>query len=149
MMLEPAWMWAILGLVLLGAEMLTGTFYILWFGVASLSVALLLFLWPAASVSIQLLAFSILSLSSLALWRLKYAKQAPSSRVGQSHGDAIGQIGKVTEPVSPQQLGRIVFTLPVMGSREWVIISEDTIEEGSGAEIVGIEGNYLRVRALK
>ena len=62
-----------------------------------LSVALLLFLWPAASVSIQLLAFSILSLSSLALWRLKYAKQAPSSRVGQSHGDAIGQMDQVTQ----------------------------------------------------
>lgn len=148
-MLEPAWMWAILGLLLLGAEMLTGTFYILWFGVASLCVALLLFVWPATSVSIQLLAFSILSLSSLALWRIKYRKQSPPSRVGQSHGDAIGQIGKVTEPVSPQQLGRIVFTLPVMGSREWVIVSDDTIEAGSGAEIVGIEGNYLRVRSLK
>jgi hypothetical protein len=149
MMLEPAWMWAILGLVLLGAEMLTGTFYILWFGVASLSVALLLFIWPTTSLSLQLLAFSVLSITSLALWRIKYSKQSLPSRVGQSHGDAIGQIGQVSETVSPQQLGRIVFTLPVMGSRNWVIISEDTIDEGSGAEIVGIEGNYLRVRALK
>jgi len=148
-MLEPAWMWAILGLMLLGAEMLTGTFYILWFGVASLAVALLLFVWPATPLSIQLLAFSVLSLSSLALWRTRYGKQSPPSRVGQSHGDAIGQIGKVSEPVSPQQLGRIVFTLPVMGSRDWVIVSDDTIEAGSGAEIVGIEGNYLRVRSLK
>lgn len=148
-MLESAWMWAILGLVLLGAEMLTGTFYILWFGIASLSVALLLFIWPTTSLSLQLLAFSVLSLTSMALWHIKYGKQAPPSRIGQSHGDAIGQIGQVSEAVSPQQLGRIVFTLPVMGSRDWVIISEDTIEAGSGAEIVGIEGNYLKVRGLK
>ncbi len=148
-MLESAWMWAILGLVLLGAEMLTGTFYILWFGIASLSVALLLFIWPSTPLSLQLLAFSALSLASLALWRIKYGKPAPTSHVGQSRGDAIGQIGQVREAVSPQQLGRIVFTLPVMGSRDWVIISEDTIAEGSGAEIVGIEGNYLKVRAIK
>ncbi len=148
-MLEPVWMWAILGLILLGAEMLSGTFYLLWFGVASLCVALMLFVWPATPVAIQLLAFSVLSLASLAVWRIKYSGKQPVSRVGQSHGDAIGQIGKITEAVSPQQLGRIVFTLPVMGSREWVVLSEDSIEAGSGAEIIGIEGNYLKVRALQ
>ena len=148
-MLEPAWMWAILGLLLLGTEMLSGTFYILWFGVASLCVALMLFIWPTTPFTVQLLAFSVLSITSLAVWRIKYSSKQPASRIGQSHGDAIGQIGKVTEAVSPQQLGRIVFTLPVMGSREWVILSEDSIEAGSGAEISGIEGNYLRVRALK
>lgn len=148
-MLEPAWMWAILGLLLLAAEMLSGTFYILWFGVASLCVALMLFLWPATSMPMQLLAFSMLSLSSLALWRIKYGKQMPQLRIGQSHGDAIDQIGKVTATVSPQQLGRMVFTLPVMGSREWVIVSDDTIEDGHEAVIIGIEGNYLRVKGLK
>ncbi len=148
-MLEPAWMWAILGLILLGAEMLSATFYLLWFGIAALCVALLLFALPSTSLAIQLLAFSILSFTAIAVWRIKYSGKQPISHVGQSRGEAIGQIGKITEAVSPQQLGRIVFTLPVMGSREWVVLSEDTIEAGSGAEISGIEGNYLKVRALK
>lgn len=148
-MLEPAWMWAIMGMLLLGAEMLSGTFYILWFGVASLCVALALFAWPTIPFSIQLLSFSMLSVTSLAVWRIKYRNKPLVSRVGQSRGDAIGQIGKITESVSPQQLGRIAFTLPVMGSRDWVVLSEDSIDVGHGAKITGIEGNYLRVRALQ
>jgi len=148
-MLEPVWGWAILGMILLGVEMLSSTFYILWFGIAALCVALVLFAFPATSFALQLLIFSMLSLVSLGIWKLKYQREALSLRVGQSHGEAIGETGQITETVSAQQLGRITFTLPVMGSRDWVIVSDDTIEAGSGAEIVGIEGNYLRVRSLK
>lgn len=145
-MLQPVWAWAILGLVLLGAEMLSGTFYILWFGIASLCVALLLFLFPETSLAMQLLSFSVLSMVSLGVWKFKYAQLAPQSHVGQSHGDAIGKVGHVTEAVSPQQMGRIAFTVPVMGSREWTAVSDDAIAAGAKAEIVGIEGNYLRIK---
>lgn len=144
--MQPVWAWAILGVVLLGAEMLTGTFYILWFGIASLCVSLLLFMFPETSFAMQLLAFSILSLASLAIWKYGYARQAMRSRVGQSHGDAIGRRGRLTEAVSSQQLGRIVFTLPVMGSREWTVVSDETLEAGMEAEVTAIEGNFLRVR---
>ena len=144
-MLQPVWIWAILGLVLLAAEMLSGTFYILWFGIASLCVSLMLFLFPETSLAMQLLSFSVLSLVSLGIWKFKYARVAPLSRVGQSHGDAIGKVGRVTEAVSPQQMGRVIFTVPVMGSREWTAVSDETLEAGLEAEVVAIEGNFLRI----
>lgn len=144
-MLQPLWSWAILGLLLLGMEMLTGTFYILWFGIAALCVALLIALFPHLSTAIQLLAFSVLSLASLAVWRLKYAKTQPQLRVGQSRGEELGRVGRITQPVSPSSQGRIEFTLPVLGSRDWIAISEQTLQPGDEAQVVRVEGNYLRV----
>lgn len=145
-MLEPVWGWAILGVILLGVEMLSSTFYILWFGIAALCVALLLFAFPATSLALQLLAFSMLSLVSLGVWKFKYQREIPRLRVGQSHDAAIGTSGRISEAVSAQQLGRIVFTMPVMGSRDWVAVSDETLEAGAEAEVTGIEGNYLRVK---
>ena len=116
---QPLWLWAILGLVLLSIELLTGTFYILWFGIEALCVALMLGLHPDASLSVQLLAFSVLSLTTLAIWRARYRQARPGSQVGQSRDDTIGKVGKVTQAVSASQQGMIRFTVPVMSSREW------------------------------
>ncbi len=147
---QPLWAWAILGLVLLSIELLTGTFYILWFGISAFCVALMLAVAPDAPLSQQLFAFSLLSLTSLAVWRYKYQRQGMVSRVGQSHDDTIGKTGRITLAVSPEQNGTIVFTVPVMSSREWTAISDDRLATGETAEVVAIEGNYLRVkRALQ
>ncbi|MCX7626858.1 MAG: NfeD family protein [Methylophilaceae bacterium] len=148
-MLDPLWLWGILGVLLLGVEMLTGTFYILWFGIASLCVSLLLFVFPHTPFALQLLSFSLLSLASLVVWKFRYAQQSLRSRVGQSRGDAIGRVGRVIEAVSAQRMGRIVFTIPVMGSREWTAVSDETLEAGVYAEVVAIEGNYLRVKGVE
>jgi len=143
---QPLWLWAILGLVLLSIELLTGTFYILWFGIAALCVTLMLGLHPDASLSVQLLAFSVLSLTTLAIWRARYRQARPGSQVGQSRDDTIGKVGKVTQAVSASQQGMIRFTVPVMSSREWTILSNDAIAVDEEAEVIGIEGNYLRVK---
>lgn len=145
-MLQPLWMWAILGLALLSVELLTGTFYILWFGISALFVALMLALFPSAPLSLQLLAFSVLSLSTLAIWRYRYKTQKPGSRIGQSSDDTIGKVGRMTAAVSRTQNGTITFTVPVMSSRAWTAISEETLAVDDEAEVIGIEGNFLRVK---
>lgn len=145
-MLQPIWAWAILGLVLLSVEMLSGTFYILWFGISALCVALLLAAYPAAPIALQLLVFSVLSLVTLGIWRTKYRKQGPAPRVGQAQDDTVGRTGRITEPVSREQQGKIVFTIPVMGSREWVAVADESIAAGEEAVVTRIEGNYLRVQ---
>jgi inner membrane protein len=145
-MLQPIWAWAILGLILLGVEMLSGTFYILWFGIAALCVALMLALLPEASLSAQLLVFSLLSLGSLGLWRYKYGDKPVGLRIGQSHGEEVGKLGRMIAPVAPEQQGRIAFTVPLMGSREWTAVSQESIDTGEEAVVVGVEGNYLRVQ---
>lgn len=145
-MLQPVWVWGILGLILLAAEILSGTFYMLWFGIAALIVAALLWLFPALPLTLQLLLYALLSLGSLFVWRRHYKKNSSELRIGQSQGDEIGRIGTVVEAVSTAKNGRIQFAQGVMGSREWVAVSDETIEAGSHAVIVAIEGNSLRVR---
>jgi hypothetical protein len=95
----------------------------------------------------QLLMFGALSLSSLAIWKLHYRKEAANDlRIGQSQGDEIGRIGTIIEPVSRKQNGRIRFAQGVMGSREWAVIADEEIETGAEAIITAIEGNALRVK---
>jgi membrane protein implicated in regulation of membrane protease activity len=143
---QAVWAWAIFGLVLLSVEMLSGTFYILWFGIAALCVAMMAALFPDVSLAVQLLSFAVLSVSSLAIWRRGYKFKQPGLRVGQAQDDSIGKIGRLTAAVSPEQNGTIAFTVPVMGSREWAAISEQAIEAGEQAEVVAVVGNYLRVQ---
>ena len=143
-LLEPVWLWGILGLILLVLEMLTGTLYLLWFGIAAICLSALSFAVPSLALAWQLLLFSGLSLGSLALWKLRNRK-APNLRVGQSVGDEIGQSGTITEAVSPQQTGRIEFAQGVLGSRRWLASSHESLDVGSTAFIIAVEGNRLRV----
>jgi len=143
--MDPMWMWAAIGIILLAVEMATGTFYVLWFGVAALCVAVIMWLFPNTSEAIQYSAFAALSLSSLAIWRINYKKTSTSTRVGQSQGDEIGRVGTVIETASLKQNGKIRFAQGLMGSREWTAIADETIESGSDASVVAVVGNALKI----
>jgi membrane protein implicated in regulation of membrane protease activity len=145
---EPVWIWGILGLILLAAEMVSGTLYILWFGIAALCLSVALWTFPAMPVSLQLFMFAALSLSSLAIWKLHDKRAGVHLRVGQSRSDEIGRTGTITEAVSPKQNGRINFAQGVMGSRDWAAIANEDIEVGAEAVITSIEGNALRVQRI-
>ena len=144
--MEPLWSWGVLGLILLALEMISGTFYILWFGVAALCLSAALWVFPTMPTSMQLFMFAALSLGSLVIWKLHYKKTATNLRVGQSQGDEIGRVGTISEPVSLKQNGRISFAQGVMGSRDWAAIADEDLETGAEAVIIRIEGNALRVQ---
>lgn len=147
-MINAMWIWGALGLVLLALEMATGTFYILWFGIAGLCLAMITGLIPSISPAFQFAIYAILSLGSLAIWKTYYKKNETHSRVGQSQGEEIGRTGTVIESVNPKQNGRIRFAQGLMGSREWAAIADETIEEGSEATVVAVVGNALKISKL-
>jgi len=147
-MVEAMWFWGTIGLVLLALEMATGTFYILWFGVAAIFVALVTWIFPHISTAFQCLIFAVLSLGSLAIWKLYYKKTETHSRIGQAQGEEIGRVGLVFETVNATQNGKIRFTQGLMGSREWSAVSSNTIEAGSQAKVVAVEGNALRIESI-
>ena len=147
-MINAMWIWGALGLVLLALEMATGTFYILWFGIAGLCVAIITSLMPSITPAIQFAVFALLSLGSLAIWKIYYQKHETHSRVGQSQGEEIGRTGTVIESVSVKQNGRIRFAQGVMGSREWAAIADETIEEGTEAKVVAVVGNALKISKI-
>lgn len=144
--METMWVWGAIGLILLAAEMATGTFYVLWFGIAALIVAILAWLMPEISISMQLILFAIISIGTLFIWRTYYRKIETHSRVGQAQGEEIGRVGTIIESVNASQNGRIQFAQGVMGSREWVAVANESIEVGRQAVVVAVEGNALRVK---
>lgn len=144
-MTEVMWAWGALGLILLAVEMGTGTFYVLWFGVAALCLAVTTWLVPEIPYAIQFAIYAAISFGSLMLWKRYYKKTDPDFRVGQAQGEEIGRIGTVTELTSPTQNGSIRFTQGLMGSREWAATSDETIEAGSNATVIAVEGNSLRI----
>ena len=144
-MIEAMWIWGAIGLILLGVEMWTGTFYILWFGVAALCLTLVMGLNPELNKATQFALFAALSLGSLAVWRLNYKKNPVDACFGQARGEEIGRVGIVIEECSANQEGKISFTQGVMGSRIWSAISDESLDVGSSAKIVAVEGNTLRI----
>lgn len=147
-MIEAMWLWGAVGIILLAIEMATGTFYVLWFGIAALCVAVIMGLLPGLSHAAQFAMFAVLSLGSLAIWRRYYKKTSTDSRVGQAQGEEIGRVGIIIEACSPTQNGSIRFTQGLMGSREWAAVSNETIEAGSNASVTAVEGNALRVSKI-
>jgi membrane protein implicated in regulation of membrane protease activity len=146
--METVWIWAAVGLVLLALEMATGTFYILWFGVAALCLAALTSVVPHLLFAYQLVIYALLSLGSLWLWKKHEKKIQINSRVGQAQGEEIGRIGTMIETCSRENNGTIRFSQGLMGSREWMAVAECEIAKGEQARVVAVEGNALRVEKI-
>jgi membrane protein implicated in regulation of membrane protease activity len=144
---DAMWVWGALGLIIIAAEMATGTIYLLWFGISALCMAVALWLFPQLNVSLQVAMYAALSVSSLAIWRLNYQKTEVNHRIGQAQGEEIGRIGTIIEACHAHQNGKIRFTQGLMGSREWIATSEESIAEGQSAKVIAVEGNSLRVSA--
>jgi inner membrane protein len=138
------WWWCGLGLVLLSMEMLLGTLYLLWLGIAALVMAMLCALFSEMPLALQAINYAVLAAIALAVMR-KLEKRKPVLRVGQAQGEEIGREGIVVVAISPLQPGKIRFSQGVLGSREWVAYANIDIAEQQAAKVVAVEGNSLRV----
>jgi membrane protein implicated in regulation of membrane protease activity len=141
--MDSIWNWAILGVILICLELVSGTFYIMCFGISAFLVTGLSGAIPL-SLNGQLISFLIFSLITLSLWHFKYKGKKGDFSVGQSNDDTIGRVGEVSE-ISEASMITVKFTMPVMGSRTWMVLTEDHLEVGNAVKVVSIEGNYLKV----
>lgn len=138
------WIWCGVGLVLLCLEMLSGTLYLLWPGMAALVMALLAWLMPAFAISWQIVIYAVFSILTVMLWRKRETTQV-TPRIGQAKGEEIGRQGTIVSAVGPSQPGRIRFSQGVMGSREWTAVADVEIAVDQPAKIIAVEGNSVRV----
>ncbi len=146
--MDAIWMWGLIGIALLGLEMASGTLYMLWFGIAALCLAVGMLVMPNMPLAMQFFIYAVLSFGSLTIWKLYYKKTETHSRVGQAQGEEIGRIGIVTKDTSPSHTGEISFVQGVMGSRQWVAVSNEAIEVGASACVEAVEGNVLRIKQV-
>lgn len=142
------WMWVVGGIVLVLAELVVPSFFIIWFGLGGVLVGLLLLALPDLSPTVQLAAWTLASLAMLGLWLRVFKPSLHRTRIGQAEGEAIGEIGLLVNAVAPFERGRVRFQRPVLGSEEWACRAESAIAAGERVRVLAVEGSFLKVGKL-
>ena len=132
--------WLVLGLVLLIAEMATGTTYLLWPAVAAFFTALISFLgfttW-LADVGIFAVLVIVLTLFGQPIvkrWRNAGAANGLNDRAAQ----LVGVRGVVASFANGSGSVKVGDTL-------WRAVSDEALEEGAHVQVVSVDGVTLRV----
>lgn len=140
------WHWVVLGMVLIGIEMLTPTFFLLWFGLGALLVGGVVAVFPLGFAA-QVVGWAIASLAMTGVW-LKYFKNPDRSNAGRAKEGVLGVTGLVTRAIPEMGTGEMLFQRPVLGSDRWPAVADVPIDAGEKARIVDVLGQTLKVEKL-
>jgi membrane protein implicated in regulation of membrane protease activity len=136
------WLWIALGLALTVAELVTPSgFFIIFFGVAALSVGMLTALNMAGGTWVQWLLFSVLSLLYVMVFRgrLQTRVQMPESRDVDS---LIGVLAIVQERMLPGTVGKVEVRGSMWSARN---SSNVPLDAGQRARVAAVDGLTLTV----
>tara|TARA_B110000483_G_scaffold105162_1_gene128298 strand:+ start:5473 stop:5919 length:447 start_codon:yes stop_codon:yes gene_type:complete len=140
------WHWIVLGIVLMLAEIFIGSFFIFWFGAAAVVVGLSLTLAPSISAPTQLIFWTLLSLVFAVAWfRFLKPLSKDVTKAGLSREALIGEIGQVLSVPNGDKRGMVRFPAPLLGSDEWLIMSQDSLSIGDRVSVKDVSGNSLIV----
>ncbi|RNI31130.1 NfeD family protein [Rufibacter latericius] len=137
------WFWLIAGILLLVAEMLTGTFYLLWLGIAALVAAVLAYffpenLWlPPVGASSSALLLLLLTKPLTARARLARGYHDPSHQLVNLHGE-------VVEKIAPGRLGIVR-----VGNEVWSAKAQEELDMGQRVLVVSQSSTVLQVVPIK
>ncbi|WEF13212.1 NfeD family protein [Pectobacterium actinidiae] len=136
------WFWLSLGGLLLAAEMLGASGYLLWSGLSAVLVGLVTWVvplgWP-----LQGTIFAILTIVTALLWWYWLRKQTlsrPQSTLNQRGQQLVGLRATLTDPVI-NGFGRVNI-----GDSSWRVKSEQDLPAGTHVEVIAIDGITLHVR---
>lgn len=140
------WHWIVMGAVLMLGEIFIGSFYIFWFGAGALSVGIAMLVVPAMPEGAQIVIWAFSSTFYAVAW-FKFVKPLSSdnTKAGLSREALLGEIGQVLDPPNGEKFGKLRFPAPVLGSDEWLIISQDDLSAGDRVSVVDLSGNSLIV----
>ena len=138
------WHWIVGGLMLVLAELVIPSFFIVWFGLGALFVGLLTLFFDL-SLTAQLATWTLASLAMVVLWFRVFKQSFVRTRAGTADGEAIGEIGLLVSAVAPFERGKVRFQRPVLGTDEWVCLADTAIAAGDRVRVVAVEGSFLKV----
>ena len=137
------WHWWILAIALLILEAFAPGAIFLWMGVAAAAVGAVLMLAPSMTWEIQVLIFSVLSVTSAVVWRRKFRRTPPESdhpTLNQRGNRYIGRSFTLDEPII-NGVGKIR-----VDDTTWRIAGSDQ-PAGGKVTVTAVEGTTLRVTA--
>ncbi|MFM1977433.1 MAG: hypothetical protein RL145_2279 [Pseudomonadota bacterium] len=136
--------WLGIGAALLAAELLTGTAYLLWIATAAALTAALAFMFPDASLPLQLVAFALFALATTVAGRRFFKPDTTPSEDPTLNSPLQRHIGQQAIAVDGfiSGAGRVR-----LGDTEWAAKTFDAADPDSGSVLVvtGVEGAVLHV----
>lgn len=139
------WHWIIVGILLLIAEMMVGTFFMLGLGVAAIVTGLIDMLF-VTTFSIELLLWIVFSLLAIVAW-FRWVKEPRKTDSGQSNY-RLDTLGIVQEDIAPHSRGKVTFDTPVLGNTSWHATAKIDIAKGIRVKIVQINGQLIEVEPI-
>ena len=111
MFLNPPFLWALLGLILIAAEMFIPGFTIFFFGSGAIITAFLSILIPGLSgnFGLQSIIWLLSSILTLGFLRKKFAKIFRGTVLNKEIDKDVGQTVKVIETITPEKPGRVRY----------------------------------------
>ena len=138
------WIWILIGLALVFAEVVTpGGFYLLFFGIGGVIVGLLALADFAGPSWLQVLLFSVISLCALWLFR----GQLMQSFQGQAQvpvDSLIGEIAHAVDEIAVNGVGKVELRGTSWSARN---IGANPLSTGGRCRVDRVEGLTLFVRA--
>ncbi|CAM3634067.1 NfeD family protein [Cohnella lubricantis] len=140
--MEPWAIWLVIGFVLLIAEMLTLSFFLLWLGLGAVAGALAAWVAPD-SFFVQALAFIVVA-GVLTAFTKPLSRRLRSSKAKDFKDaieDLVGKQGVVTVAIEPGKPGIVK-----VGSETWTAYAEEELAEGKTVTIVSRGTTQVEVR---
>ena len=135
------WHWLILGVLLIILEVFAPGAFFLWLGVSASVVGAILWMLPGTSWEIQLLIFSVISVVSIALWRLRLRKhptESEDSSLNVRTNQYVGRTFTLIEPIV-DGYGKIH-----VDDAYWKVSGEDC-DKDKKVKVVSVDGLTLKV----
>ncbi len=133
--------WFVLGIIFLIAEVLTVTFYFLFFGIGALITALAMKLGLVESLWAQFLLFSMVSvIATIAFRKLAIGWFNKKGKTPAYQGDFVGERATVVKLIQPSQPGKVSYR-----GTEWTAESVEQLLPGTPVVIKEVRGMVLVV----
>lgn len=139
------WYWTVLGLMLIGSELVIPSFTIIWIGIGALIVGGVMLVLPGYTLLAQIITWIVLSAFCLATWSRYLRPRIDRSKPGLSKAVVMGALGVVVSGAKPYTRGLVKFEVPLLGDDEWPFYTDEPLKSGDRVRVVDIEGDVLRV----
>ena len=136
------WLWVILGVVLLAAEMVSAGLFLIFFGIGGIVVGVLVRFHVIEATWTQWLAFSVVSLGSMALLR-KPLQHRLKINVRQEVDTMLGERALASEEMAAGATGKVELRGSTWQARN---VGGSAVKSGQGCKVEKVEGITLLVR---
>jgi membrane protein implicated in regulation of membrane protease activity len=138
------WQWIVLGIVLLGAEMVVDAqFFLVFLGVSAVAVGGIDVLWPGSPMWAEWLLFSAIAIASFVLFRAKLYDKIRGDSPDLS-GELVGEIGTIEADIAPGGTGRIILRGTTWSARN---VGDGVLPKYGQARVGAISGVTVDVQS--